>query len=451
MFNTIEISFIVISFLIFLFFLWAAIVSKRENEKRASMRFYVISLAIFVIAASVLLLGNQTLTISYLWFLLIMLFVGLVLFLPFEKSGSYKFATPKGRIDERDNMFSRRSLEPGTEVFDTYYKRRPENKVADENFRKLPGLLSTTSKEYNPFHFASSNASFAAVHAFYNEVEAEVNPEAVVINSEEISRYIKAWSKKLGALECGITNLQDYHIYSYGGRNERRDKVYEKHHKFAIAFTVEMDKHMVDAAPKSVVVMESGQQYLEAGRIAVQLTKFIGNLGYEARAHIDGNYEVVCPLVARDAGLGEIGRMGILMTPKHGPRVRIGVVTTNIPLKVDTPKPDYSMIDFCTICKKCAHSCPSQAISFNDREEIDGVLRWQINQEKCFTLWCRLGTDCSHCLSVCPYSHEDNTLHNLVRLGIKNNFIFRRLALKMDDVFYGSKPKSKDIPKALKI
>ncbi|MFQ6103859.1 MAG: hypothetical protein ACE5OP_06150 [Candidatus Glassbacteria bacterium] len=52
----------------------------------------------------------------------------------------------------------------------------------------------------------------------------------------------------------------------------------------------------------------------------------IRNLGYPARTHIDGNYRVVCPLVARDAGIGEIGRMGLLMTPRLGPRVRIAVV-----------------------------------------------------------------------------------------------------------------------------
>jgi len=126
-------------------------------------------------------------------------------------------------------------------------------------------------------------------------------------------------------------------------------------------------------------------------------------------------------------------------------------VTTNIPLVIDEHKPDFSVIDFCTICKKCAESCPSKAISFDDMEEIDGVKRWKINQEACFTLWCKLGTDCGRCVSVCPYSHEDNALHNIVRKGIKNNYIFRRLAIKMDDIFYGRRPVSKEIPENLEI
>jgi epoxyqueuosine reductase QueG len=155
---------------------------------------------------------------------------------------------------------------------------------------------------------------------------------------------------------------------------------------------------------------------------------------------------VVCPLVARDAGLGEIGRMGLLMTPELGPRVRIAVVTTNLPMKFDVKKRDLSMINFCRKCKKCADVCPPQAIPFDDRIKIDGVLRWQINSEACFTFWCKIGTDCGRCMSVCPYSHPNNLLHNLVRSGIRQSALFRLLAIKMDDFFYGSRPAPQELP-----
>ena len=38
--------------------------------------------------------------------------------------------------------------------------------------------------------------------------------------------------------------------------------------------------------------------------IAVDVAKYLRELGYSARAHIDGNYRVIAPLVARAAGLG---------------------------------------------------------------------------------------------------------------------------------------------------
>jgi reductive dehalogenase len=217
-------------------------------------------------------------------------------------------------------------------------------------------------------------------------------------------------------------------------------------HRFAIALTVEMDKQMVDTAPHGPTVMESAQQYLNSGAIAVQIAGLIRNLGYPARAHIDGNYRVVCPLVARDAGLGEIGRMGLLMTPQLGPRVRISVVTTDLPLVPSDRHRDATMIDFCKHCKKCAEVCPSRAIPFEDRSEINGVVRWQINQEDCFTYWCAVGTDCARCVKVCPYSHPDNLMHNLVRGGVRRSAHFRRLAITLDNFFYGAKPRPLDTP-----
>jgi reductive dehalogenase len=255
---------------------------------------------------------------------------------------------------------------------------------------------------------------------------------------------------ELGATSVGVTELRDYHLYHTVGRGEDYGKPVEREHKYALALTVEMDKEMIDAAPFGPTVMESAQQYLRSGTTAIQAAEFIRQLGYPARAHIDGNYRVVCPLVARDAGLGEIGRMGLLMTPELGPRVRIAVVTTDLPLVVDERRYDSSTIDFCIRCKKCAEACPSKAIPFGDRVEIEGVQRWRINSEVCFTFWCVIGTDCARCVKVCPYAHPDNFLHNSVRLGVRKSARFRELALAMDDYFYGRIPTPSAFPEWMK-
>jgi reductive dehalogenase len=248
-------------------------------------------------------------------------------------------------------------------------------------------------------------------------------------------------------LEVGVTELRPYHVYSHVGRGLGvYGEAIEIEHTHAVAFTVEMDFEMVATAPKSTMTMESARQYVEAARVAVQLANAIRNLGYSARAHIDGNYQVIAPLVARDAGLGEIGRMSLLMTPRQGPRVRLGVVTTDLALKPTSRKPDPAVIDFCNICKKCAENCPSRSIPFDERQMIDGALRWKLNEETCFRYWNAVGTDCGRCMAVCPYSHPDNMAHNLVRWGTAHSGAFRRLALWMDDLFYGVKPAGRAAP-----
>jgi reductive dehalogenase len=244
----------------------------------------------------------------------------------------------------------------------------------------------------------------------------------------------------------GFTGLEEYHLYSHKGRGPRAGQPISRKHKHAIAITVGMEHRMMQSAPQGSTLMESYDQYLRSGILALKLAAWITELGYEATAHIDGNYEVICPLVAADAGLGTIGRMGLLMTPRLGPRVRISVVTTNLPLAYEPVLPDRTTLHFCHQCKKCARVCPSSAIPEEPRKIIEGARRWQIDSERCYQYWTTSGTDCGRCIISCPYSHPDNAFHQFIRWGIKNNLLFRHLAIKLDDLFYGKKPAIKEMP-----
>jgi ferredoxin len=348
---------------------------------------------------------------------------------------------PKTRFDERDIMFARWRLQPSSPEYETYYAMRPENKVSDERTRAKPGLYAPEARFANMYLFASTQASFDLTGALREAVDGPISQARYDLPPPKMTAYLKSLGRYYGALQVGVAELQPYHVYSHVGRGSG---VYGEpinlEHGYALAFTVEMASEMVATGPKPPISMESARQYVEAARVAVQLASAIRYLGYEARAHIDGNYRVIAPLVARDAGLGEIGRMGLLMTPRQGPRVRLGVVTTNATLIPDGRKPDASVIDFCTQCKKCAYNCPSRSIPFDDRQVIDGALRWRINPETCFHYWNIVGTDCGRCMAVCPYSHPDTFAHNLVRWGIARSGSFRRAALWLDDLFYGRKP-----------
>lgn len=359
----------------------------------------------------------------------------------------YKKANDKltDQYDERDVVFVRHKLKEGTDQFDQYYDRRPEKLEPDNKYRIAPGLLSPSSSMADPFMYSSAAASFTTCENLIDICDGPVSETQIQANPAELSRYIKKWTKHLGAHSVGITLLKNEHKYSIGGRGGQYGKPVENSHKFAIAFTVEMDFDSINKGPQAPAVMESAKQYLNAGTIAVQLASFIRNLGYEARAHIDAHYEVICPLVARDAGLGELGRMGILMTPTLGPRVRVNVVTCDIPLMIDERNYDGSMIEFCSHCKKCADVCPGRAISQEDRKMFNGALGWKIDHEKCFTYWCNTGTDCGRCMASCPYSHPDTLMHNVIRYFIRHAPVFRRIAATMDDLLYGRKPKPMDL------
>jgi ferredoxin len=355
---------------------------------------------------------------------------------------------PSKRFDERDIVFARSRLVPGSAEFSSYYEMRPEHKSIDDRFRELPGLLSMEAQLANRWAFASAKASFFLTEAVREYVTGPVSTERKALSAPEMTEYVKALARYYGAFGVGVAGLWPYHVYTHIGRGSGKygDPI-DLPHAYAIAFSVEMSRKMMGPAPEAPTVMESARQYVEAARIALQLAAFIRHLGYPARAHIDGNYRVIAPLVARDAGLGEIGRMGLLMTPELGPRVRLGVVTTDLPLIPDDRLDGRAVIDFCRVCKKCAQNCPSRAIPFDDRKEHDGAYRWRIDADACFRYWNVIGTDCGRCIDVCPYSHPDTLAHRMVRWGVARSGGVRRAAVWLDDLFYGQRPSKRQSPK----
>jgi ferredoxin len=354
---------------------------------------------------------------------------------------------PKTRIDERDIMFARARLEAGTPNYEAYYSAHPEKRVGDDKSRALPGILSPESIEADHLVFGATKATFEYIRTLHEAVDGPVALKQQVLQAERGTSYIKGLARHWGARDVGVTELKPYHVYSHIGRGQGTyGSPILLDHRYAIAFTVEMDRTLVSTAPAAPTLLESARQYANAAGIAVQLGNLIRSMGYPARAHIDGNYRVVAPLVARDAGLGDIGRMGLLMTPRLGPRVRLGVVTTDLPLLPDPPGYAPPILDFCRVCKKCADNCPVRAIPTGDRKEIDGVLRWRINQEVCFRYWCVTGTDCGLCMALCPYSYPDTAMHNMVRWAAQRSGATRRAVIWLDRLFYGPDPAPKAAP-----
>ncbi len=86
--------------------------------------------------------------------------VGVILLAPTGGRHLRLRARPTERIDERDTMFSRATLEPGTERFRRYYERRPEQRPVDDAWRASPGLLDDAASLHHPLHFAAARATF---------------------------------------------------------------------------------------------------------------------------------------------------------------------------------------------------------------------------------------------------------------------------------------------------
>ena len=266
-----------------------------------------------------------------------------------------------------------------------------------------------------------------------------------------MSRRIKDVARYLGADLVGIARLNPAYVYTHVGTGpEPFGQPIENDHPYVVCFAIEMDHEMVSSAPLVPTTIETGRQYLRGTFISHVLERYIRSLGYAARSHTAGsNYQLILAAVAAEAGLGELGRIGILLSREFGPRMRLGAVSTDLPLVPDEPVV-FGVQDFCETCLKCARCCPAQAISTTPKENVRGALKWPISPEKCYNYWRTIGTDCSTCMLVCPYSKPGGLIHSIVRFAIERSVVARKLSISLDDFFYGSKPPGARIPPWMK-
>ncbi|MFC1825410.1 4Fe-4S double cluster binding domain-containing protein [Thermodesulfobacteriota bacterium] len=230
------------------------------------------------------------------------------------------------------------------------------------------------------------------------------------------SEFIKKITHTFGATLVGITKLNPdwcYQGFLRGVGAAEWDV--PKHWEYAIVFATPHEWDQMYVNPNYGTSYDA---YSRNRIIGGKLEAFIQEIGYPARGHVPPrSYDLVTPPIGIDAGLGEEGRNGLLITPELGCNARLACVTTNIPMEVDKPV-DLGIMDFCQKCKICAEKCPSGAISHGGPDEVvRGYRRWRIKDELCFQTWASVAQSrargCRICLAVCPYSRKNNWIHAL--------------------------------------
>lgn len=197
---------------------------------------------------------------------------------------------------------------------------------------------------------------------------------------------------------------------------------------------------MVVSRPHTPMYTEVMRNYSLVTWITHQMVSFLNNLGYEARAHHWRNYQVLCVPLAVDAGLGELGRNGYLLTGKYGLKVRLAAVTVTAPLLTDRPI-SFGVQDFCGRCSRCARLCPAGSIPAGDKVIHNHVRKWKLDEQSCLEYWCRVGTSCGICMAVCPWSHPDSPPHRLARFFARRSPAGRRTLTRLEEFMYGRNPK----------
>jgi reductive dehalogenase len=377
---------------------------------------------------------------------------------------TYQVVGQLQRFDERDNVFAREALIPGSPEEIEYHSRHPELLNVDRRLARffLDGFSNDPQSRLASGGEALPEGVFGSVAALAlpDAVDGPIAAQKAKVDSLEMARITKAIAKQLGASRVRIGPLNPAWVYSHRGvwpffddhppnppafdgipagyQGLRYGDPMEIDHRFAITMAFPQTPALIGTSPSKLSSFEIGRVYAASALVAVELARYIRALGYPARAHHLRNYGVLLVPVAVDAGLGELGRCGYVINKALGANFRLACVTTDLPLAVDKPV-DLGVQDFCEKCQKCARNCPTGAIPTGDEVEVRGVRKWQIDPEKCFLYWGSQGAACAICQIVCPWSKPSSVFHRFVAEGATRIPAARWLLVKADDWAYGAK------------
>jgi reductive dehalogenase len=385
--------------------------------------------------------------------------IGLLLLIPprVDKripSGASRHVVEKvNRVDERDIVFARLRLQPdNAPYYRKYYDSHPGIETADAKRREkgLLGILGSIDNAYQP-NAAMVHASFdipdiLGPHAKADPVEREDRMEW---DPAMATNLVKNYARHIGADMVGICKVDPMWVYSHRGEIHYDNwddwgKELSDFPPYAVVMLTEMNWDHVSGSPHTPSVTESAHNYGKGAYLSTLMGRWFAHMGYTGVAQNTRNYDALLVPIAVDAGLGEMGRNGYLVAPKYGARVRIFATLTDMPLIPDKPV-TLGVEEFCQKCKKCAESCPSRSIPLNEKTVFNGSKRWKLNEDTCFEYWGKVGTDCSICMAVCPFSRPDTFSHKLVRLLLSRSWAARTFFPIIDNYLYGKRWKPRQV------
>ncbi|MGQ4912001.1 MAG: reductive dehalogenase [Candidatus Thorarchaeota archaeon] len=352
----------------------------------------------------------------------------------------YEMAQDFTRMSEADTIFARVQYDPD---FEFYQK---------SEFSGAEVMISKGIPGYGRFEHELSVAAWKLYDSRHSIRRSGIGLDAsgsesgrrLITDPHQLTDMVKKAARFFGAADVGIAELDRNWLYTKNRRGEEYEIPESITH--AVVMLIEMDYDALSTSPAFTSSAATGLGYSTMAFVELELASFIQRLGYDAITC--GNDVALSVPLAIDAGLGQYGRHGLLITKKYGPRVRIAKVLTDMPLIADSPDMDFcqSVIRFCETCEKCATNCPSQSIPYGKertwtgptRSNNPGIKKWYVDVESCYGFWTENGSECSNCIRSCPYNKKDGVLHRSVVWVVQHMPWMNRAVMRMDDLLgYG--------------
>lgn len=222
-------------------------------------------------------------------------------------------------------------------------------------------------------------------------VSGDIEPTAKPNPDHDVTSDIRNKARELGFGEVGFTRYDRRYTY-------QSKKGWAKF-SHAICLALEQDYWQTQTIPSLEAEFAHFGTYEVAGALALDLAEHIRSLGYHAQVHSpNDNSGAFIPLFV-EAGLGQLGANGQLLSPHFGSRARLMLITTDAPVVHDEPV-DYGINKFCEECQVCVVRCPARAL-LREKVWYRGVKKNKLVYDRCRPVMVTY-EGCAVCMKVCP-------------------------------------------------
>jgi ferredoxin len=222
-------------------------------------------------------------------------------------------------------------------------------------------------------------------------LSGDLDPTGTAEPGVDPTEKIRAKARELGFGEVGFTRLDRKYVYA-----AKKRWVKFKH---SICLALEQDYDQTQAIPSMEAEYAHYGTYEIMGELALDLADYIRTLGYRAQIHSPSDSSSAYIPMFVDAGLGQLGANGQLLSPHFGSRARLMMITTDARVTYDKPI-DYGIQKYCQECQVCVNRCPGRAL-VRDKVWWRGVEKNKLIYERCRPVMARYD-GCGVCMKVCP-------------------------------------------------
>ena len=228
-------------------------------------------------------------------------------------------------------------------------------------------------------------------HAIAATKSGDIEPTTKPVPGKDVSKEIKARAREVGFGEVGITRLDRRYVFD-------NHKSWSKF-SHAICLAYEQDYEATQVTPNLDSEGTHFGTYRAMQEQGFALADHIRSLGYHAQLFSPAiNNAVFIPMFV-EAGLGQLGANGQLLSPHFGSRARLMLIGTDALVTYDQPV-DYGINGFCNVCQVCVNRCPGRAL-IRDKVWWRGVKKSKVIYKRCRPVMERY-EGCGVCMKVCP-------------------------------------------------